>query len=165
MLSQTAEYALRAMVHLARHEPGKIPIQADDIAEALDVPRNYLSKILHALAREGFLLSTRGPGGGFRLAASPDELPLGRIVGVFDSHLMSEEGRCLMGRAVCSDDDGCPAHERWKLVAKSVRGFFRHTTLADLADGAEDAGLQGRAKGPRGNPAPKEGPAPQHCST
>ena len=64
MLSRTAEYALRAVLFLAdRGEPTNV----DLIAERLGVPRNYLSKTLHRLAREGVLTSTRGQGGGFRL--------------------------------------------------------------------------------------------------
>ena len=67
ILSKSAKYALRATLCLAECE-GERPMPVDEIAERLDVPRNYLSKILHILARTGTLDSTRGPGGGFRLA-------------------------------------------------------------------------------------------------
>nr|NIP61150.1 Rrf2 family transcriptional regulator [Gemmatimonadota bacterium]NIR77653.1 Rrf2 family transcriptional regulator [Gemmatimonadota bacterium]NIT86195.1 Rrf2 family transcriptional regulator [Gemmatimonadota bacterium]NIU30020.1 Rrf2 family transcriptional regulator [Gemmatimonadota bacterium]NIU34984.1 Rrf2 family transcriptional regulator [Gemmatimonadota bacterium] len=83
MLSQTAEYALRAALHLARHHEDA-PIRVDDVARSLNVPRNYLSKILHELGKEGVLESTRGPKGGFRLAEPPNEIFLARIVGRFD---------------------------------------------------------------------------------
>jgi Rrf2 family protein len=59
MLSRTAEYALRAVLFLAdRGEPTNV----DLIAQRLDVPRNYLSKILHRLARDGVLSSTLSRG-------------------------------------------------------------------------------------------------------
>lgn len=135
MLSQTAEYALRAMVHLARQEPGPGRVQADDMAERLQVPGNYLSKILHTLARQGLLESSRGPGGGFRLAVPAERLPLARIVEVFDPHLLAEDRRCLLGRDVCSDRAPCPAHGRWKEVSETIRKFFSDTTLRELADG------------------------------
>ena len=57
MLSRTAEYALRAVLFLA--DSGE-PANVERIAERLRVPRNYLSKTLHRLAREGVLASTRG---------------------------------------------------------------------------------------------------------
>jgi Rrf2 family transcriptional regulator, iron-sulfur cluster assembly transcription factor len=136
MLSQTGEYALRAMVHLAQAEEEGARIQADEVAEALQIPRNYLSKILHTLGRKGLLASTRGPGGGFRLAVPPAELPLARIVEIFDPQLLAEDRRCLMGREVCSDADACPAHEHWKKVSREVRAFFSRTTLATLAGGS-----------------------------
>ena len=62
ILSQTAIYALQAVMHLAEAGPGE-PHRVGDIAEALGVPRNYLAKILNGLARSGVLTSTRGPGG------------------------------------------------------------------------------------------------------
>jgi len=135
ILSQTAVYALRAMLHLAERPDGG-PVRVDDIAAALDVPRNYLSKILHVLARRGLLGSARGPGGGFSLAASPDGTMLTDVAALFDD--MDKE-RCLLGRAECRDDDPCPAHGRWKEVAAAVQAFFRDTTLADLARPAATA--------------------------
>ena len=57
ILSQTAEHALRAVLYLAQREDELVRV--GDIAEALSIPRNYLSKILHLLAREGVLASTR----------------------------------------------------------------------------------------------------------
>lgn len=117
------------MLHLAEHTDDE-PVRVDDIASALDVPRNYLSKILHVLARRGMLHSARGPGGGFSLADSPDETTLLEVAALFDD---MEEDRCLLGRPECRDDDPCPAHGQWKEVAAVVHAFFRNTTLADLA--------------------------------
>lgn len=131
MISQTSEYALRACLELARRY-AEGPVRVDDIAGALDVPRNYLSKILHALGRDGVVLSTRGPGGGFELGASPDELALSRVLEIFEPDLLGEEGRCVLGRIRCSDRNPCAAHERWKDVAVRTTTFFRSTTLADL---------------------------------
>lgn len=128
ILSRTAMYALRAMLHLAER-PDDRPVRVDDIASALDVPRNYLSKILHVLARQGLLRSARGPRGGFRLARSPSRTTLLDVAGCFDD--MDRE-RCLLGRPECRDDDPCPAHDQWKNVAAELHAFFRNTTIADL---------------------------------
>jgi Rrf2 family iron-sulfur cluster assembly transcriptional regulator len=129
ILSQTAVYALRATLCLGE-STSVGPVRVDDIAERLDVPRNYLSKILHVLAKGGVLTSTRGPGGGFRLARHAEDLKLSEIVGHFDD-LPGESG-CLLGRDECSDDDPCAAHDHWKDVSGSVRRFFTETSLADL---------------------------------
>lgn len=129
MLSQTAEYALRAVLHLARSRDDQ-PVRVDDVAEALSVPRNYLSKVLHHLAREGVLASTRGPGGGFRLAVPPDRLPLSDVVGGFDP--MDEKTTCLLGLDGCSDLNPCAADALWRDVASTVRTFFDETTVQDL---------------------------------
>jgi Rrf2 family protein len=131
MLSQTAEYALRSVLFLADQEG--VPANVEDIAEALGVPRNYLSKTLHRLASEGILHSTRGKGGGFRLGLDPEKLTLLRIVEPFGR--MSGERRCLLGRPQCSDRNPCPAHNRWKTVSEQTARFFRETTVSDLVRG------------------------------
>ena len=133
MLSTTAEYALRAVLFLAR-EGTKRPLQVGAIARALDLPRNYLGKILHELARAGVLASTRGRGGGFRLAVPADRLPLAGVVGRFDR--VGEGRRCLLGRRECQDRNACAAHGRWKAVSEQVARFFQQTTVRDLLQGA-----------------------------
>ena len=134
ILSQTAVYALKAVLHLAEAE-GEDPVRVDDIAGALDVPRNYLSKILHVLAREGVLTSTRGPRGGFRLARTPAELRLATVIRPFDE--ITTSSTCLLGRPQCSDANPCAAHDRWKTLSRSVRAFLEETTIEDLtASGA-----------------------------
>lgn len=149
ILSQTAVYALQAVLHLAEAE-GDEPLRVDDIARALDVPRNYLSKILHVLARDGVLTSTRGPRGGFRLRRPPSELRLESVIEHFDE-ITSASG-CLLGRVRCSDADPCAAHARWKRVSDAVRSFLRDTTIEELLAsgtrvqdvlGAEGGGVAG----------------------
>ncbi|MEQ9398126.1 MAG: Rrf2 family transcriptional regulator [Longimicrobiales bacterium] len=138
MLSQTAEYALRAVLFIARAErelgadalPGVIWLRVEDVAAGTGVPRNYLSKTLHALRAGGVLDSTRGPNGGFRLAVPEDRLTVARVVEGFDpAHLRSG---CLLGPGPCNEDDPCTAHHRWRGVERAVRTFFSETTVADL---------------------------------
>lgn len=129
MLTDTAEYALRAVLYLARQETGA-RVSAAQIADDLELPKNYLSKILRRLARRGVLESSRGPTGGFRLARSSEELTLGDTVEPF--YDVRVDDRCLLGRRRCSDEEPCVAHHRWKLVVGDVRQFFRETTVGDL---------------------------------
>lgn len=130
MLSQTAEYALRTILFIAQRSKEAGPVQTEAIAEALDIPRNYLSKILHRLAQEGVLKSTRGRGGGFVLSRPADQMPLVDVVGLFDQ--IAPGRQCLLGRPVCSDATACDAHASWKEVSERVAHFFRETTVGDL---------------------------------
>ena len=132
MLSHTAEYALRTVLFIAQR-PGDSPASVDEIASALALPRNYLSKTLYRLAQEGILTSARGRGGGFRLAIAADKLKLARIVRLFDG--IAEGRQCLLGRTVCSDEHACDAHASWKAVSAQVASFFTSTTVADLLTG------------------------------
>jgi Rrf2 family protein len=129
LLSQTSTYAVRAAIHIAEH-PEAAPIRGGDIAEAIGVPRNYLSKILHRLARAGLLASERGPHGGFQLARPPERMSLADIVAAVDPQRLDR--RCLLGRAECNDVDPCPAHDHWQSLADGITGFLHTTTLDDL---------------------------------
>lgn len=132
MLSSTAEYALRAVLYVAQRADG--PVRVGEVAAALDLPQNYLSKILRELARSGVLVSTRGKGGGFRLAKRAAHLSLHTIVSRFDR--IETRPTCLLGRARCNDRTACLVHWRWKALSDHVVRFFRDTTVAELLSGA-----------------------------
>ena len=135
MLSKTAKYALRAVVYLASRAEGgtgRVPIQ--EIAEALEVPQNYLSKVMHQLARAGVLESARGPTGGFTLQIDPSELVLARITAPFEP--TGGPLPCLLKDRPCNPDAPCVAHHRWKEIAGDMRAFFEGTTVTELLEGA-----------------------------
>jgi Rrf2 family protein len=127
VLSQTAEYALRATLFIAGRSPDIVRIP--EIAGAIHAPPRYLSKILGQLAREGILDSTRGPSGGFRLAAPHERATLASIISVFEE---PRRRRCLLGDGLCGQNPGCAVHEKWAPIAQSSADFFAHTTLGDL---------------------------------
>src|SRR5262245_4886186 len=74
MFSQTVEYALRAMAHLASAAPEACTTQ--EIAETTKVPAAYLSKVLQSMRRAGLIHSRRGVGGGVKLARPPKKISL-----------------------------------------------------------------------------------------
>src|SRR4051812_23757571 len=78
MISQTVEYALRAVVYLAGQAPATRT--TDQIATATRVPKAYLSKILNGLARAGVVHSQRGVGGGMSLVKAAEELTIFEVV-------------------------------------------------------------------------------------
>lgn len=130
VISQTSQYALKALVFLLRN--GKENrIKVKEISDALDVPQNYLSKIFHTLSRSGVLKSTPGKKGGFKLAKPADELLLTEIVKPFEPSDFPQI--CILGQAVCSDEKPCSAHERWKATAGKIMRFFDTTTLKQVA--------------------------------
>ena len=135
MLSKTAKYALRAVAYVAS-ETGDTSrcVPLTEIADALDVPANYLSKVTHRLAHDGILESTRGPGGGFRLAVPADRLVLARITAPFEA--TGGPLPCLLEDRACNPAEPCVAHERWKEIAGEMRDFFEDTTVAELLTGA-----------------------------
>jgi Rrf2 family transcriptional regulator, iron-sulfur cluster assembly transcription factor len=135
ILSNTGEYALRAVIYLAERE-GAGPVRVEDVARALGAPRNYLSKILHTLVKRGLLFSVRGPKGGFELAVSPGLVSLFEVVEAFDD--VEARRRCLLGGHRCGAGSGCLVHDRWEGAATGVVEFFRETMVADVVGARRD---------------------------
>lgn len=129
ILNNSANYALRAVLYLAGH-PGAQ--SADVMAAALGVPRNYLGKVLNTLAQEQVLVSTRGPRGGFELAADADNIRVESVVMPFQETTQSTV--CLLGDRPCNSRKPCRAHERWLTIAEPVARFFATTTIAQMLE-------------------------------
>lgn len=129
MLTQSVEYALRAVVYLAREGEPRTTAQA---AEATQVPAAYLSKVLQGLSRAGIVRSQRGIGGGMTLVPPPEELTILDVVNAVDPLQRIET--CPLGLP----EHGvrlCALHRRLDNAMKSVEEAFRQSTLADvLAD-------------------------------
>src|SRR3954465_15700501 len=84
MLTQTADYALRALIYLA-HDADDGYHQTRDLAGFLNVPHNYLGKILQFLAHARIVESQRGMNGGFRLCRLPDQVRLYDVMSALDA--------------------------------------------------------------------------------
>jgi Rrf2 family protein len=136
MLSQTGEYALRAIVHIAQQDSDRT-VGAREIAEARHIPPNYLSKILRELVRAGLLDSARGVGGGFRIAKPLKDIRVANIIGPFDN--VARQTQCPLGNTECGSQDICAIDAKWRPVADAFHDFVENTTLQDFVDNAEAA--------------------------
>ena len=112
IFSPTSQHALRAMIHLAlRYQNG--PTLGRAIAEEEEVPRQFLSKILHTLRNAGLVKSTMGPGGGYELSMSPDKITVEQVVEAIEGPLSLDE-QCILGLDECNDTNHCALHDQWK---------------------------------------------------
>lgn len=139
MFSQTIEYALRAVVHLAYQAPDAHTTA--DIAEATRVPKDYLSKILQGLARVGIVKTQRGVGGGVSLAKDPAELTILDVVNAVEPESVRRITTCPLGLKT-HGVRLCPLHKRLDDAVALVESAFRNTTLAEvLAEPTESVPL------------------------
>lgn len=127
MISQTVEYALRAIVTIAQHD-GQ-PCTAQQISKITQVPAPYLSKLMQGLVRAGLASSQRGLHGGFALAKSADELTIWEVVDAVEPFQRILD--CPLG---IESHGGtlCPLHRRLDRAMATVEEQFRGTTIADM---------------------------------
>lgn len=127
MFSQTVEYALRAVVHLADHSPS--PRTTDQIAVATLVPKPYLSKVIQGLCGANILQSKRGVGGGVALVKTPSALTILDVINAVEP--IARIRQCPLGLK----SHGirlCPLHKRMDNALAIVEAAFRDTTLAEV---------------------------------
>jgi Rrf2 family nitric oxide-sensitive transcriptional repressor len=127
VISQTVEYALRAVVHLASVAPQART--TEQIAKATLVPRAYLSKVLQSLAKSGVVVSTRGIGGGMSLTKTPEELTILEVVNAVEP--IQRIRTCPLGLAA-HGTHLCPLHKRVDNALALMEQAFEKTTLAEV---------------------------------
>src|SRR5476651_2061023 len=127
MFSQTVEYALRAVVHLADQDPASRT--TDQIASATLVPKAYLSKVLQGLCQANIVHSKRGLGGGMTLTKSPSELTILGVVNAVEP--IGRIRECPLG-LTAHGVRLCPLHKRLDNALALVEKAFRQTTLAEI---------------------------------
>jgi Rrf2 family protein len=132
--SRSAEYAIRAFVHLATVPEGKYAM-VKNIAEQEDIPAHFLAKILQQLARKGLLRSSKGPTGGFALRMDPNEVTLLTIVEALDG--LAPYQQCASGLSECTDDMPCSMHDSWIQLRQRIMDYLGRNTIADLAKALE----------------------------
>ncbi len=135
-LSQTAGYAILALSCL----DGERWVLAQELAERTAVPKPYLSKILHSLARAQVILAKRGYRGGFRLGRPADQISLLDIVEAVDGTAWI--GRCLLGLDRCSDERACPTHEFWKHERARIHDLLQKISLHHVAEFERERGTR-----------------------
>ncbi len=127
MFSQTVEYALRAVTHLAYVQPKSC--STSELAKKTQVPPAYLSKVLQALVRAGIVHSQRGVGGGMTLLVKADELAILDVVNAVDPLKRIHE--CPL-RLKAHGKNLCPLHRNVDDAIAVLEEKFRITTLADI---------------------------------
>lgn len=128
MLTRTSQYAVRALIYLARHRT-EGPIPGKRIAAGAGVPGKYASKVLSDLVRAGVLLATRGRSGGFVMARSPRQTRLIDVVSPFEQ---LEQG-WPFGDMEGKDQVPVAVRNRWRGVSEARRRFFTQTSVHDVA--------------------------------
>ncbi|HEY5295362.1 MAG TPA: Rrf2 family transcriptional regulator [Gaiellaceae bacterium] len=137
-VSAKADYAIRAAIELAR--AGEGPVKGDAIAQAQEIPPNFLENILADLRNAGLVASRRGAEGGYWLARPAAEVTLADVIRAVDGPLANVRG--VRSEQVTYTGSAQPLRDVWIAVRASLRGVLEQVTLADLASGELPASVR-----------------------
>ncbi len=132
-LSTKGRYAVMAMVDLARNSKGS-PVALADIADRQEISLSYLEQLFAKLRRSALVKSVRGPGGGYLLAHSQDQMRISDIIVAVDEPIQAT--RCTLGSpSGCrSNKSRCLTHDLWQELGNQIHLYLSAVTLADVVN-------------------------------
>jgi Rrf2 family cysteine metabolism transcriptional repressor len=136
------QYAIRAMLELARHH-GQGPVKISDIAKAQTIPQRFLEVILNQMKSTGFVGSKRGYLGGYKLIIPPRDIRVGDIVRHIQGETDPIECIACVTKQECPFEGRCSLLHMWGKVKDAIFDVYDATTLQDLL---EDDSMSGRGR-------------------
>jgi len=129
-LTTKGRYAVTAMLDLALHATEK-PVPLADISQRQGISLSYLEQLFSRLRRQGLVDSSRGPGGGYRLARAAAEIAVVDVINAIDENV--NVTRCG-GQGDCQDGEPCLTHELWCDLSEQIHDFLAGIDLQQLVE-------------------------------
>ena len=126
-----ADYAVRAAIELAASGDG--PVTAEAVANAQEIPLNFLENILVELKRAGIVESRRGSAGGYLLARPAAEISVADVIRAVEGPLANVRG--ISPDVLVYSGSAERMRDVWVALRASIRSVLEHVTLADIASG------------------------------
>ncbi len=134
-LSTKGQYAVRAMVSLARH-PGDAPVALKDISKMEGISLSYLEQLFVKLRKGEIVRSVRGPGGGYVLARPSADISVGEVITVVEEPL--NPVACLdKDSNGCERSVTCSTQGVWKGLAQKIAEFLNSISIEDITENAK----------------------------
>ncbi len=130
-LTQRNQYALRAIVELARRV-GAGPVKVSEIAKAQAIPLRFLEVILGQLKGSGLVDAKRGYYGGYFLLREPEDISVGSVIRFLQGEPDPRECRSCVSKKQCPFENNCAFASLWNRVNEAVFKIFDETTIKDL---------------------------------
>ena len=132
MLTNATKIAIRATLYLAMFSSETKKLGVKHIAETLEIPQPFLSKLLQKLNKSDIVSSTKGPHGGFYLNKINTKKRVWDIIVCIDNPERFDQ--CFLGLAECSDDNPCPLHFTVAPFKKKIMCDFKDKTIVQFAN-------------------------------
>lgn len=128
LITRNTDYAVRALCYIAKQN--RPFVSAAEMVAALRFPRPFLRKILQILSGEGFLVSTKGQGGGFSLALPAEKILLTDMIKIFQNTIQLNE--CIFKRKLCPNRNTCVLKKEIDSIEQDVLNRLRNISIASL---------------------------------
>lgn len=132
VLRRNTDYALRAMVNLARNYDRE-SVSTRQVAYEEDIPSQLACKLLQKLHNARLVESCMGPNGGFRLSRKPSKINLLEVIEAIQGSLRLN--RCLLGVDACPRQPNCVAGEKLAELQEHIDSYLGSITLDELLRG------------------------------
>ena len=132
MFSKACTYAIRAVLYLATHGSETKKLGVKEIAQALEVPKAFLAKLLQQLARHNLMASSKGANGGFYLTKAHRKASLRDIIECIDGK--DALTGCILGLPVCSSENPCPLHAETLKFRGGLDDAISSSTVESFTD-------------------------------
>ncbi len=129
-LTTKGRYAVTAMLDLAIHY-GDGPITLADIAQRQGISLSYLEQLFSRLRKRSLVTSVRGPGGGYSLGKTANEIYIGEVISAVDENM--DTTRCH-GAHNCQNNERCLTHDLWADLSDQIYNYLNNISLQDLMD-------------------------------
>lgn len=131
MFSKACEYGIKAAIYIAGQSLRGGRVSLKDVAEAIESPAAYTSKILQELVHNNIIYSEKGPTGGFSMSRQGlKEIKLSSIVLAIDGNKVYTG--CGLGLKQCNEKRPCPVHNNFKLIREKLKDMLETTTVSSL---------------------------------
>jgi len=129
VLRRNTDYALRAMVNLARHYKQKL-VPAREVANQENISYQLTCKLMQKLHYAKLVESCMGPNGGFQLSRKPSKISLLEVVEAIQGPVSLN--KCLLGVDACEQQKNCAVSEKLAELQKYINRYLRSITLNEL---------------------------------
>ncbi len=135
MFSNSTKYAIRTVIYLAHNQGGQ-KYTVVELADKLDIPKPYLSKILQQLSRSKIISSAKGRGGGFYMTEKNLQQQLIDIIICIEGHNIFD--KCVLGLPHCNHDNPCFLHTQFFEFKNGLNASLHEYTLKELIEKEAD---------------------------
>jgi Rrf2 family iron-sulfur cluster assembly transcriptional regulator len=136
-LSTKSRYAVTSLLDMVMHSD-QGPVSLADISVRQGISLSYLEQLFAKMRRNKLVASTRGPGGGYSLENSPEDVSIADVINAVDE-VMNVTNKDVMDGS--TDFEPCLTEQLWEELSEQIQNYLTTISLADMMQNEEVVAL------------------------